>query len=170
MGSSAGGHLVAILATMRKDEALVTGDPVDDESPFPNLAVLCYPVITMGSLTHLESQHHLLGHEPSPAMCKRLSAEHRVTTQTPPCFIWHTVADEAVPVENSLLFAAALRRKRIPFELHLYEQGGHGLGLADGHPWTHACLAWLRRHFSLDRISPSLQGVNGHFCPRRATG
>lgn len=154
IGSSAGGHLAALLATVRADEPLRTSDALDRESPRPDLTVLCYPVITMGSPAHAGSRAQLLGARPSPKLLRQVSAELRVTPQTPPCFIWHTVADDAVPVENSLLFARALRRKNVPFELHLYSEGGHGLGLGQGHPWTQACLRWIGRRFQAGRSSP----------------
>jgi len=75
---------------------------------------------------------------------RRLSNELQVTKDTPPTFLWHTVEDAAVPVENALLFAAALRRAGVPFDLHVYERGRHGLGLAGGHPWTQALAFWLK--------------------------
>jgi acetyl esterase/lipase len=93
----------------------------------------------------------LLGADPSPELVKLLSNELQVSTNTPPTFLWHTVEDTAVPVENSLQFAAALRKAGVPFALHLYELGRHGLGLADKppfsnpHPWASDCLFWLRQ-------------------------
>jgi acetyl esterase/lipase len=154
IGSSAGGHLAALLATARKNESLPTDDAIDRESPRPDCVVLCYPVITLGPLTHAASRSNLLGAKPTQALRRGVSAELRVTARTPPCFLWHTVADGAVPVEHSLLFARALRRRAIPFELHLYQDGGHGLGLGRSHPWGRACLRWLARHFSRRKTSP----------------
>jgi len=152
IGSSAGGHLAALLATLRTGETLKVDDPGERENPRPDLAVLCYPVITMGAWAHADSRAALLGSRSPLRLRRQVSAEFRVTRRTPPCFIWHTVADDAVPVENSLLFASALRRQRVSFELHLYAEGGHGLGLGRNHPWAQACLRWLDRQFPTGRI------------------
>ena len=96
---------------------------------------------------------------PSADLVHLLSNETQVTAETPPCFIWHSAEDNAVPVENSLQFAAALRRAGVPFELHIYEKGAHGVGLPapdnNAPAWDAACLAWLKgRHF-LDAPAPS---------------
>ena len=86
-------------------------------------------------------------------MIESLSNEKQVTPQTPPCFIWHTWQDNAVKVENSLAFAEALRKNGVPFDLHIYEKGPHGIGLSQGkngvpagevHPWAKDCLYWLK--------------------------
>jgi acetyl esterase/lipase len=106
----------------------------------------------MGSFTHQGSKRNLLGEHPSADLVQLLSNELQVTPQTPPTFIWHTAEDKAVPVENSLNFAAALHKAGVPFALHVYERGPHGLGLADKppfknvHPWANDCLYWLREH------------------------
>jgi dipeptidyl aminopeptidase/acylaminoacyl peptidase len=100
------------------------------------LGILCYPVISLGKFTHQGSKQNLLGKEPAPELVQLLSNELQVTPQTPPCFVWHTAEDTAVPVENSLEFAAALRRAGVPFDLHIYQKGRHGIGLAGGHAWT----------------------------------
>jgi acetyl esterase/lipase len=106
--------------------------------------VLCYAVITMGEKTHAASKKLLLGDNPSPELVELLSNERHVTPQTPPCFLWATDEDTTVPIENSLLFAEALRKAGVPFDLHIYQHGKHGMGLAGGHPWTQDCLFWLR--------------------------
>jgi acetyl esterase/lipase len=144
MGSSAGGHLASTVLTHFDDGSPDAPDPVDRHSSRPNLGILCYPVITMGHHTHEGSKKNLLGGEPDPELVRLLSNELQVTPRTPPCFVWHTYEDNAVKVENSLEFAAALRRAEVPFDLHIYQKGRHGIGLADGHPWTHDCLYWLR--------------------------
>ncbi len=148
IGSSAGGHLASTLLTHFDAGRPDAADPVERESSRPDLGILCYPVITMGEFTHGGSKYFLLDHNPSAELVHQLSNETQVTAETPPCFLWHTVEDQAVPVENSLQFAAALRRSGVPFELHLYEKGGHGLGLGwPGAPiegWPEACLAWLK--------------------------
>jgi acetyl esterase/lipase len=149
MGSSAGGHLAATLLTHFDAGRPDAADPVERQSSRPDLGILCYPVITMGEFTHAGSRRNLLGPEPAPELVEDLSAERRVTRDTPPCFVWHTWEDPVVPVENALQFAAALRRAGVPFDLHIYEKGPHGLGLADKppfarpHPWAADCLHWL---------------------------
>jgi acetyl esterase/lipase len=147
MGSSAGGHLAATLMTHFDQEERRTNDPIEHESSRPDLGVLCYPVITMGEFAHAGSKKNLLGDNPAPHLLYELSNETQVTSRTPPCFIWHTAEDKAVPVENALLFASALRRAGVPFALHIYETGAHGLGLGrpgkPAPPWADQLLHWL---------------------------
>ena len=147
IGSSAGGHLASTLLTHFDAGKADDADPTERESSRPDLGILCYPVISMGGFTHAGSKDNLLGESPPEELVHQLSNETQVTADTPPCFLWHTVEDDLVPVENSLQFAAAFRRAGVPFELHLYEKGGHGLGLpspGNGAPaWDAACLAWL---------------------------
>ena len=143
MGSSAGGHLASTLLTHFAAGKADDPDPVERESSRPDLGILCYPVITLGEFTHRGSKANLLGPTPTSELTDLLSNELQVTPETPPTFLWHTVEDGAVPVENSLLFAQALRRHRVPFDLHLYERGRHGIGLANGHVWTKDLAFWL---------------------------
>lgn len=144
IGSSAGGHLVSTLITHFDGGKAEASDAVERESSRPDAAILCYPVITMGTNTHLGSKKNLLGENPDPELVQSLSNELQVTKETPPCFVWHTWEDRTVKVENSLDFAAALQRAGVPFDLHIYQKGGHGMGLGKGHPWTTDCLFWLR--------------------------
>ena len=150
MGSSAGGHLASTLLTHFDAGKPDAEDPVERQSSRPDLGILCYPVITMGEYTHQGSKNNLLGKDPAPELVKLLSNELQVTKETPPCFLFHTGEDTAVPVENSLEFAAALRRAGVPFDLHIYQKGRHGIGLADKppfahvHPWASDCLFWLK--------------------------
>ena len=151
MGSSAGGHLASTLLTHFDSGRPDDPDPIERQSSRPDLGILCYPVITMGEFTHQGSKNNLLGKDPSPELVKNLSNELQVTTNTPPTFLWHTWEDNAVPVENSLQFAAALRKANVPFDLHIYQKGAHGLGLGSAkwdpehrHPWTQDCLFWLK--------------------------
>lgn len=148
LGFSAGGHLAASTATIPAPDADDADDAVDRQSSRPDALIACYPVISFGDHGHDGSMRSLLGQVPQPGLPEYLSLESRVTTDTPPTFLWHTADDEAVPVENSLLFAAALRRCGVPFELHVYQHGPHGLGLAQDSPacreWTTACANWLR--------------------------
>ena len=152
MGSSAGGHLASTLVTQSDAGNPGATDAVEKQSSRPDLGILCYAVISMGPNTHQGSKNNLLGNDPSPELVKLLSNELQVTPQTPPCFVWHTWEDGAVKVENSLDFAAALRRCGVPFDLHVYQKGGHGLGLgtreydpAKRHPWAADCAFWLRQ-------------------------
>jgi acetyl esterase/lipase len=150
IGSSAGGHLASTLLTHFDSGKPDSDDPVERESSRPDLGILCYPVISMGANTHHGSKNNLLGKEPASDLVDLLSNEKQVTRQTPPCFIWHTWEDSAVKVENALEFAAALRKAGVPFDLHVYEKGAHGLGLGGGrasgarHPWAQVCLDWLK--------------------------
>jgi acetyl esterase/lipase len=150
IGSSAGGHLASTLMTHFDRGQPDAKDPIERQSSRPDLGILCYAVITMGTNTHQGSKSQLLGPNPSPELVKLLSNELQVTPETPPCFIWHTWEDKAVKVENSLEFASALRRANVFFDLHIYEKGAHGMGLGQNHPWTRDCIFWLKgRNFVL---------------------
>ena len=149
MGSSAGGHLASTLLTHFDAGNADATDPVERLSSRPDIGILCYAVISMGPNTHGGSKNNLLGNSPAPELVELLSNEKQVTKQTPPCFIWHTWEDGAVKVENSLDFAAALRKAGVPFDLHIYQKGSHGIGLGGSagqalHPWTADCLFWLK--------------------------
>lgn len=150
MGSSAGGHLASTAITHFDAGQPNSADPVERQSSRPDLGILCYPVVSLGPNTHQGSKNNLLGKDPSLELVELLSNEKQVTPQTPPCFIWHTVEDKAVKVENSLDFAAALQRQGVPFDLHLYQKGRHGIGLADkapftkAHPWAKDLVFWLK--------------------------
>jgi acetyl esterase/lipase len=150
LGFSAGGHLAATAGTHFIGRRTDTFDPIEFESSRPDLLVLIYPVITMGQFAHAGSKLNLLGKEPSPKLIKLLSNEEQITKETPPTFLVHTMTDATVPVENSMMFAAALRKAGVPFEFHLYEQGKHGFGLAPTDPvlssWPARCADWLRLH------------------------
>jgi len=105
----------------------------------------------MRDKTHAGSKKNLLGDNPSAELVALLSNDEQVTKDTPPTFLVHTQADTAVPVENSLLFVTALRKAGVPFDLHIYQKGAHGLGLgtrdynpAKWLPWTHDCAYWLK--------------------------
>jgi len=150
MGSSAGGHLASTLLTHFDAGATNAADPIERQSSRPDLGVLCYAVISIGEFAHHGSRESLLGKNPSPELVKLLSNELQVTTNTPPCFLWTTYEDKTVPMENTMLFAEALRKNHVPFALHVYEKGGHGMGLKDKppfehpHPWAADCLFWLK--------------------------
>jgi acetyl esterase/lipase len=150
MGSSAGGHLASTLLTHFDNGDTNSADKVEQQSSRPDLGILCYPVISMGEFTHQGSRENLLGQNPSPDDVKLLSNELQVTPETPPCFIWTTFEDDVVPMENTMMFAEALRKNHVPFDLHVYQKGAHGMGLADKppfartHPWAADCLFWLK--------------------------
>lgn len=151
MGSSAGGHLASTLLTHFDAGDANAKDPIEQVSSRPDLGILCYPVITMGPNTHAGSKKNLLGENPSPELVELLSNEKQVTKDTPPTFMFHTFEDSAVKVENTLDFAAALRKNGVPFSLHIYPKGPHGIGLGSStwdptsrHPWTADCLFWLK--------------------------
>ncbi len=151
MGSSAGGHLASTAVTHYDAGKPDAEDPIERVSSRPDLGILCYAVISMGPNTHGGSKNNLLGKEPAPELVKLLSNELQVTKETPPCFLWHTWEDKAVKVENSLEFAAALQRAGVPFDLHVYQKGGHGIGLgtrdfdpAKWHPWSRDLAFWLK--------------------------
>ena len=151
MGSSAGGHLASTLLTHFDSGKPGAADPIERQSSRPDLGILCYAVISLGEFGHAGSRNNLLGPNPSPELVRELSNELHVTKDTPPCFIWHTYEDNGVRVENSLQFAEALRRAGVPFDLHIYQKGPHGLGLGTRdwnperrHPWTRDCIYWLQ--------------------------
>jgi acetyl esterase/lipase len=150
MGSSAGGHLASTLLTHFDAGDTNSTDVIERQSSRPDLGILCYAVISMGEFTHKGSFHNLLGTNPAPELVKSLSNELQVTTNTPPCFLWATFEDKTVPLENTLMFAEALRKNQVPFDLHVYQKGGHGMGLKDKppfahpHPWAADCLFWLK--------------------------
>jgi len=150
IGSSAGGHLSAMLLTHFDSVPTTKKDSIDRASARPDFGVLCYPVISMGPLTHEGSRRNFLGDRPSQSLIDETSTEKHITNDTPPCFLWHTSEDKAVSVRNSLEFADALAEHGVPFEIHVYQNGRHGLGLGDTPPFAHALpwandlLLWLR--------------------------
>jgi acetyl esterase/lipase len=177
LGFSAGGHLAAQLATCwNKPEAFRNfGAEGAESAPSngvlaqaglttgknrPDALILCYPVISAGDFAHKGSIDNLLGPDAPDASKRAVSLEFAVGAQTPPTFIWHTCADEAVPLENSLLFVEALRKAQVPFEFHVYHRGLHGLSLATGETgddlhrpdahisgWIGLCVEWLGEVF-----------------------
>lgn len=149
-GFSAGGHLAATAATLFDDGKPDAPDPVDQISSRPNYAIMTYPVISLvAPYVHQGSMKNLLGAEGAkdPALRELLSPEKQVTPRTPPCFLMHSWED-GVPAENSIDFYLALRKAKIPAELHVYEKGPHGYGLGLKDPvlksWPERLADWLR--------------------------
>jgi acetyl esterase/lipase len=136
IGFSAGGHLASSLATHFGD------------GERPDFAILVYPVITMsGPYVHAGSVRNLLGESPDPKLVLEMSSERQVTAQTPPTFLFHTDNDQAVPVQNSLMFYSALKAAGVRGEMHIYAEGRHGVGLAPDDPvlstWPSRLRDWL---------------------------
>ena len=152
VGSSAGGSLVSLLATCKEKFELEGVDEIDNESPFPNGQILCYPVVTLENdeITHAGSKRCLLGYD-QYYKAKALSPENNVEADTAKAFIWHTAQDGTVNVINSYMYADALRKKNVPVEMHIFPYGGHGIALAEWEPyiqiWTEYLLAWLKLEF-----------------------
>lgn len=130
-GFSAGGHLASTAATHFEADSR------------PDFLILGYPVVSFTTeYTHKGSMRNLLGDNPDPKLVESLSNEKQVTAQTPPTFLFHTTEDKTVPVENSVLFYLALRKAGVPVEMHIYERGPHGVGLA---PLDRALSSWPER-------------------------
>ncbi|HEX3876766.1 MAG TPA: alpha/beta hydrolase [Bryobacteraceae bacterium] len=142
MGFSAGGHLTSSAGTHFDAGKADASDEIDKQSSRPDFMVLAYAVISFGEYAHQGSKKALLGDNPDPKLVENLSNELQVTAQTPPTFLFHTTADKTVPVENSVLFYLALRKAGVPAEMHIYENGPHGVGLA---PTDEALSSWPAR-------------------------
>jgi acetyl esterase/lipase len=156
MGFSAGGHLASTAGTHFDKGNSQAADPVERVSSRPDFMILCYPVIAFNEpFTHRGSQNNLLGKNADPKLVESLSNEKQVTSETPPTFLFHTDADTGVPAENSLSFYMALRRAKVPAELHVFQVGPHGLGLAASVPgtsaWPKCCEEWMRNRGLLDQ-------------------
>ncbi len=148
-GFSAGGHLASTAATHFDRGKADAEDPVERAGCRPDFLILCYPVVTFQPPhAHLGSRNNLLGKEPNPELVKSLSNETQVTRETSPTFLFHTDADKGVVPENSVLFYLALRKVGVPAELHIYEKGKHGVGLAPDDAvlssWPDRLAAWLK--------------------------
>jgi acetyl esterase/lipase len=150
MGFSAGGHLASTLGTHFDAGLPYTSDPISRVSSRPDFMILCYPVITLtADYMHKGSRDNLLGKDPTPQLVREMSNEFQVTKETPPTFIFQTDEDTTVPAENALAFYAALRKAKVPAELHIYQVGGHGLGLAADTPGTHDWPERLKEWFKM---------------------
>jgi acetyl esterase/lipase len=156
MGFSAGGHLASTAGTHFDAGNPSAPDPIDRVGSRPDFLILGYPVISFGPFAHKGSLHALLGDNPDPKLAESLSNELQVTAQTPPTFLFHTTEDRTVPVENSVLFYMALRKAGVPAEMHIYEKGPHGVGLA---PTDEALSSWPGRLADWLRVRGLLSGL-----------
>jgi acetyl esterase/lipase len=149
LGFSAGGHLTSTAVTHFDDKVYEARDDIDKASARPDFGVLIYPVISfVEPFTHVGSRRNLLGADASQEMMEKFSNERQVTAQTPPCFLVHTWEDTAVPAENSVYFYLAMRKVKVPVELHLFFKGPHGFGLGkqiEGtSAWPMLCENWMK--------------------------
>jgi len=159
MGFSAGGHLASTVSTHFDGGKSDAGDPIDRVSCRPDFSILAYPVISLtAEFAHKGSGRNLIGENPDPELMRNLSNETQVTERTPPAFLFHTGEDTGVPVQNAIVYYQACLKHKVPAELHVYQFGPHGLGLAPGdtvvgtwkaqlHGWmqTNGFLADVRR-------------------------
>lgn len=149
LGFSAGGHLTCTAATLYDAGDPDAADPLERLSSRPDAFIPCYAVVSFGAYTHRGSRESLLGQENADnwELVRKFSNELHITPDTPEAFIWHTAADQAVPVENSLNLALALSAQGVPYEMHIFPQGQHGLGLAeefeDVKQWGPLLQKWL---------------------------
>lgn len=150
IGFSAGGHLASCTGVFFNGGKPDDADPVERVSCRPDFLILCYPVIGFGEpYSHAGSERNLLGAGATAEQLASLATHKHVRADSPPCFLWHTTEDTAVPPENSVHFYLALRQHKVPCELHIFTRGRHGLGLARGvegaEQWTQLCHSWLRQ-------------------------
>jgi len=148
LGFSAGGHLASTVLTKFDAGDSKSADPIARQSSRPDYGILAYPVILFGQpATHKGSEKNLLGPSPDPKLLESFQSDLNVTKDTPPTFLFHTLEDKVVPPQNAVAFYAAMIREGVPGELHVYEKGKHGLGLAKTTPgtsdWSNACRRWL---------------------------
>ncbi|HEY4761564.1 MAG TPA: alpha/beta hydrolase, partial [Thermoguttaceae bacterium] len=156
MGFSAGGHLASTAGTHFDNGNPGAADLIEKVSCHPDFMILCYPVIAFGEpYTEWGSQNNLIGSDAPVELVKSLSSEKQVTSETPPTFLFHTDEDGYVPAENSVEFYLALRRAKVSAEMHIYQKGGHGVGMAQNIPgtstWTKDLENWLCVQNLLDK-------------------
>jgi acetyl esterase/lipase len=158
-GSSAGGHLTATAGTHYDAGNPAAADVVDRQGSRPDFLILAYPVITLEAPeAHAGSRKYLLGDDPDPALVASLSAEKQVTKDTPPTFLFATTDDKTVPVLNSVMFYEALVKAGVPVEMHLFQHGSHGAGLAKANPqlsvWPDLLMKWMRERGYAAPVAP----------------
>jgi acetyl esterase/lipase len=150
LGFSAGGHLASSAITHFNESFYEAKDKIDSANCRPDFAVLVYPVISLTeSFTHIGSRRNLLGANPDAALVEKMSSEKQVTPQTPPTFLIATWEDTGVPAENSISFYLALRKAKVPAEMHIFLKGPHGFGLGQKiegtSAWPGLCEKWMER-------------------------
>lgn len=159
-GFSAGGHLAASLATLWNEEFITDSLGISKAENRPDGLILGYPVITSGEYAHRETFTYLLGEDPEEGLLEKLSLENAVGAHMPPAFLWHTLNDDGVPSENTFLFAKAMKAAGVPFEMHIYPEGIHGLSLGSRETrdaltnrenehvtsWIDLCTAWMAQY------------------------
>lgn len=155
LGFSAGGHLASSTGVHFETVKPAPNDPIDKISSRPDFMILCYPVIAFDEpYTHKGSQKNLLGKDAPKDLVEKMSTEKQITKDTPPTFLFHTDEDRPVPAENSVQFYLALRKAKVPAEMHIYKKGGHGVGLGLKIPgtrnWSNACINWLKNMKFID--------------------
>jgi acetyl esterase/lipase len=148
-GFSAGGHLTASAGTMFDAGNAAATDAIEQQSSRPDFLILAYPVITMQDpYVHKGSRTYLLGDAPTQEQMDAMSPEMHVTAQTPPTFLFTTTDDKTVPVLNSVMFYTSLVKAGVPAEMHIFQHGAHGSGLAPANPqlrpWTDLLIKWMR--------------------------
>lgn len=141
-GFSAGGHLAASISTLWNCPEIFTEEEIKSRLHRPDASILCYPVISSGVNAHQGSFINLVGDD--ERLRELYSLEKQADKDTPPAFLWHTVEDDVVPVENSILYASALQKNSVPYELHIYPKGGHGMSLVSDE------YIWSKQRFSRD--------------------
>jgi acetyl esterase/lipase len=156
LGFSAGGHLASSAATHFRNRYSDVKDSIDRVSCRPDFVILIYPVISFTEwFTHKGSRRNLLGKNPPDDLVESLSNEKQVTPQTPPAFLVHGNNDTGVPPENSIFFYLAMRKAKVPAEMHIYENGKHGFGLGKKHgpvsSWPLRCQKWMKARGLLDK-------------------
>jgi acetyl esterase/lipase len=156
LGFSAGGHLSSSAGTHFQNRYNDVKDSIDKVSCRPDFMILIYPVVSFTeSFTHKGSRKNLLGSDPQRQLVENLSNERQITAQTPPTFLVHGNDDKGVPPENSIFFYLALRKAKVPAEMHIYENGRHGFGLGKQFgavsSWPLRCQEWMRGRGLLDK-------------------
>jgi acetyl esterase/lipase len=164
MGFSAGGHLTSTAVTHFDSGDTAASDPIEQQSCRPDFGILGYPVVSfVADFAHKGSAKNLLGDKASDEQLKNLSNDTQVTKDTPPVFLFHTSEDTGVPPLNSVVFYTACLKAGVPAELHIYQQGPHGVGLANEHPalsqWITSAGTWLRQNKLL--VTGNRQSVKG---------
>jgi acetyl esterase/lipase len=169
MGFSAGGSLASIISTHYDTGHADSTDPIEQASSRPDFSILCYGVISMHEeLTHANSRLNLLGPTPDLKLVNLLSSEDQVTADTPPAFLYHTASDQTVPVINSVHYFEALHKAGVGAELHIFENGPHGTGLAQHIPglpalaeWPALLANWMRANGWMDTSGAATMAAAG---------